>query len=74
MMSEASLTVGDLTAFLLYAAYTGMSMGGETDQLAGTESIVESIESTVGNTIVDHSDVVGASPVGAAPTTSSFPT
>ena len=28
----------------------------------------------VGNKIVDHSDVVGASPVGAAPTTSSFPT
>ena len=27
-----------------------------------------------GNTIVDHSDVVGASPVGAAPTTSSFST
>ena len=26
----------------------------------------------VGNEIVDHSDVVGASPVGAAPTTSSF--
>ena len=26
----------------------------------------------VGNVIVDHSDVVGASPVGAAPTTSSF--
>ena len=28
----------------------------------------------VGNTIVNHSDVVGASPVGAAPTTSSFST
>ena len=28
----------------------------------------------VGNTIVDHSDVVGESPVGAAPTTSSFST
>ena len=28
----------------------------------------------VGNWIVDHSDVVGASPVVAAPTTSSFPT
>ena len=28
----------------------------------------------VGNTIVDHSDVVGASPVGAASTTSSFST
>ena len=28
----------------------------------------------VGNYIVDHSDVVGASPVGAAPTTASFST
>ena len=28
----------------------------------------------VGNIIVDHSDVVGASPVGAAPTASSFST
>ena len=28
----------------------------------------------VGNKTVDHSDVVGASPVGAAPTTSSFST
>ena len=28
----------------------------------------------VGNNIVDHSDVVGASPVGAAPTSSSFST
>ena len=29
---------------------------------------------SVGNKIDDHSDVVGASPVGAAPTTSSFST
>ena len=28
----------------------------------------------VGNKIIDQSDVVGASPVGAAPTTSSFST
>ena len=28
----------------------------------------------IGNKIVDHSDVVGAAPVGAAPTTSSFST
>ena len=28
----------------------------------------------VGNNIADHSDAVGASPVGAAPTTSSFST
>ena len=27
----------------------------------------------VGNEIIDHSDVAGSSPVGAAPTTSSFP-
>ena len=27
-----------------------------------------------GNKIVDHSDIVGASPVGTAPTTSSFST
>ena len=26
----------------------------------------------VGNVLVDHSDVVGAAPVGAAPTTSKF--
>ena len=29
---------------------------------------------SVDNKLVDHSDVVGASPVGAAPTTSSFST
>ena len=29
---------------------------------------------TLGNKIVDNSDVVGASPIGAAPTTSSFST
>ena len=28
----------------------------------------------VGNKIIDNSDVVGASPIGAAPTTSSFST
>ena len=35
---------------------------------------VSNIRHTLGNKIVDHSDVVGASPVGAAPTTSSFST
>ena len=35
---------------------------------------VYNIRQVVGNKIVDHSDVVGASPVGAAPTTSSFST
>ena len=36
-----------------------------------TSNIRRTLES---NKIVDHSDVVGASPVGAAPTTSSFST
>ena len=33
---------------------------------------VSNIRRTLGKQIVDHSDIVGASPVGAAPTTSSF--
>ena len=36
-----------------------------------TSNISRTLE---GNKIVDNSDVVGASPVGAAPTTSSFST
>ena len=35
---------------------------------------ISNMKRTLGNKIVDHSDVVGASPVGAAPTTSSFST
>ena len=29
MMSESQITVGDLSSFLLYAAYVGVSVGGE---------------------------------------------
>lgn len=29
MMSESQITVGDLSAFLLYTAYVGVSIGGE---------------------------------------------
>ena len=46
-----------------------------TDALNEKYRQVSNISRTlVGNKIVDHSDVVGASPVGAAPTTSSFST
>ena len=41
---------------------------------AGYRKISNIRRTLVGNKIVDHSDVVGASPVGAAPTTSSFST
>ena len=45
------------------------------DQWRGAYRQVSNIRRTlVCNKIVDHSDVVGASPVGAAPTTSSFST
>ena len=39
-----------------------------------TCSQISNISGTLGNTLDEHSDVVGASPVGAAPTTSSFST
>ena len=42
---------------------------------SGEYHLVSNIRrSWVGSEIVDHSDVVGASPVGAAPTASSFST
>ena len=45
------------------------------DSVSSDYSQVSTIRHTlVGNKIVDHSDVVGPSPVGAAPTTSSFST
>ena len=45
------------------------------DPITNNYRKVSNIRRTVvGNIIVDHSDVVGASPVGAAPTTSSFST
>ena len=45
-----------------------------THILQGYNEISIISHTLVGNRIVDHSDVVGASPLGAAPTTSSFST
>ena len=42
--------------------------------IVGYRQVSNISRTSVGNTIVDHSDVVGASPVGAAPTISSFST
>ena len=42
---------------------------GPDDKYRQISNISRTLE---GNAIIDHSDVVGASPVGAAPTTSSF--
>ena len=48
-----------------------ISAGSSNREYRETSNIRHTL---VGNRIVDHSDVVGASPVGAAPTTSSFST
>ena len=61
--------------------------GGFPSQMAVTQKVLPCLDdimlynktsnirrTLVANKIVDHSDVVGASPVGAAPTTSSFST
>ena len=46
-----------------WTSETTMNMYSKTSNISPT---------LVGNKIVDHSDVVGASPVGAAPITSSY--
>ena len=62
------------------------NMGFEVDARKGTNEHVyfssqfctyhqvSNISRTLVNNIIDHSDVVGAAPTGAAPTTSSFST
>ena len=53
----------------------GLSTGANTNTRVNTYRKTFNIRCTlVGNKVVDHSDVVGASPVGAAPITSSFST
>ena len=54
-----------------YVPLYNSSVDRDLDNYPQTSNICRTL---VGNKIVDHSDVVGASPVGAAPTTSSFST
>ena len=61
--------------------YTGPALEGMLMESGLSLSVTRTYRKTsnisrtlVGNKIADHSDVVGASPVGAAPTTSSFST
>ena len=56
---------GKAADLLLTSATTWVYIYRQTSSISHT---------LVGNKTVDHSDVVGASPVGAAPTTSSFST
>ena len=61
IISNISLWISHYYAFQMSSLY----MYRKTSSISRT---------LVGNKIVDNSDVVGASPVGAAPTTSSFST
>ena len=51
-----------------------MHYGSHGDHKANYRKTSNISLTLVGNEIADHSDVVRASPVGAAPTTSSFST
>ena len=61
----------------LYTTKQGPHLGNEclmpTVKSTTVKSLIQDAPKK-GNEIVDHSDVVGASPVGAAPITSSFST
>ena len=54
-----------MTHKYIYRSHRKYSLYSQTSNISRT---------LVSNYIVDHSDVVGASPVGAAPTTFSFST
>ena len=49
-------------------------LNGKHDEICTNRKTYNISRTLVGNKIVDNSDVVGASPVSAAPTTSSFST
>ena len=69
----AEITLKDMGKIELYLNTTEHSKAQTMCIIHGIYRKVSNIRHTfVGNKIVDHSDVVGASPVGAAPTTSSF--
>ena len=57
--------------FMGITTYCKTSNTSHTRQYCKTSNISHTL---IGNKIVEHSDIVGASPVGAAPTTSSFST
>ena len=57
--------LADFAGFQFEMDYSRIVYYRQTSYISGT---------LVGNKIVDHSDVVGASPVGVAPTTSSLST
>ena len=56
----------------LYACWLSAAAWYHTGTFQTYRQVSNVSRTLVGNYIVDHSDVVGASPVGAAPTTSSF--
>ena len=66
---------GDVRKISISAALAGIPVRKCLEKKQEIYRQISNINHTlIGNKIVDHSDVVGASPVGTAPTTSSFST
>ena len=76
MADDVPVTQGARASAAMVLTYLFWNIAASTpDGLVVYYRKVSNIRRTLlGNKIVDHSDVVGASPVGAAPTTSSFST
>ena len=72
LVQHCSISIANSTKPSMLTQFSG---GVNAPQIIFIYCQVSHITRTlVGNKIVNHSDVVGASPVGAAPTTSSFST
>ena len=65
---------GDFPLFLIAYLSCLQNKNQSTNNTIAYRQVSNISRTLVGNEIVDHSDVVGASPVGAAPITSSFST
>ena len=69
--SICTLSISNVIHFTHQAS--GVCCENFEDVVTGPQCQTSNIRHTlVGNKLVDHSDVVGASPIGTAPTTSSF--
>ena len=64
----------DMKVFVILALFISLSLAHVAVIIKENRKTSNISRTIAGNKIVDHSDVVGASPVGAAPTTSSFST
>ena len=73
-ITHSATVIGHLGIKWALEYHDGSIVAGDEDKEKEYRQVSNIRRTLVGNQIVDHSDVVGASPVGAAPATSSFST